>query len=199
MSLADAIGDAVDDWHIPLRDTLALNEIDSDRRVAFFLANCLYETDRFTKLREDMHYSAARLLVVFPKYFTPAEAIEFAYDEERIASRVYANRLGNADEASGEGWRFRAGGLLGITGRTSFRQASVACGVDLEKEPERIVEPFYACLSAGWFWTSRGLNEVADTGDFVAVVRRINGGTNGLAERQTYLQQIEAALTPRLG
>jgi putative chitinase len=190
--ILDAIGEA--EWRIPLRDTLALNDIDSDRRVAFFLANCLYESNRFTDLREDLHYAPASLLAVFPHYFTPAEAVAFAHDEERIANRVYANRLGNGDEASGDGFRFRGGGLAHLTGRDWYRRATAACGVDLELSPERIVEPFYAALSAGMFWRANDLNATADADDFARCVRVWSGSTASLAGREVYLRELEVAL-----
>lgn len=181
-------------WRIPIRDACALNDIDSDLRVAFFLANCQHETGGFKHLREDLHYSAGALCRVFSKYFTPAESIEFAYDAERIGNRVYANRMGNGDEASGDGARFMGGGLLQITGRAMYRAAGAAMGINLEAEPERITDPLVAALTAAWFWRKSGCNEIADSGDFVRAVRVVNGGTNGLAERQLALTKITEAM-----
>jgi putative chitinase len=185
-------------WFGPIHDACAVFDIDTtEQRVAYFLANCAYESSRFTMLREDLNYSAKRLLEVFATHFTAAEAGQYAGDAERIANRVYAGRLGNGDEDSGDGWRYRGGGLIELTGRSNYREAGagIELSVDLEEMPELIVEPYIAAFSAAWFWWTRGLNELADTGDFAGCVRIVTGSSNakltGLAERQKLLATIE--------
>jgi putative chitinase len=186
-------GDA-DTWFIPLRDAMALNEIDGSPRIEMFLAQASHESGGFSRLVENLKYSPTGLLRTFPKYLTPAEAVEFAYDEERISNRVYADRLGNGPEHSGDGFRYRGRGLFQITGKGNYIAGGRAIGVNLEQLPELAAEPLYAALLAGWFWRSRDCNDLADADDFEAITRKINGGLNGLPDRLARLAKIQEAL-----
>lgn len=162
-------------------------------RQAAFLAQLSHESGRFTILEENLRYSATGLRVIFPKYFTEAEAETFAKRPEAIANRVYANRMGNGDEASGDGWRFRGRGLIQLTGRHNYRAAGTSLGAAFEAEPDMVSRMHWAALTAGWFWDQKELNALADVGDMVGITRRINGGSIGLESRlKLYRQALEA-------
>ena len=115
---------------------MELYAIDTPQREAHFLAQVAHESGGFTRLEENLNYSPAGLLKTFAKYFTPEEATEFAHDGRRIANRVYAGRMGNGDEASGDGWLYRGRGLIQITGRNLYRRCGGGIGVDLENGPD---------------------------------------------------------------
>ena len=164
----------------PLTTTFAEFDISTPERQAAFLAQVVHESGSFRQVRENLNYSAEGLLRVFPKYFNQQEAIEYARNPERIANRVYANRMGNGPESSGDGWRYRGRGLIQITGRSNY----VDC---LAFFPYQTVDwletPAGAARSAGWFWMKRGLNTFADARDIATISRRVNGGTIGLEHR----------------
>ncbi len=180
----EAIADAVDRW-----------DISTDQRAAMFLAQTLHESSGFTRLVENLNYSEYGLLNTFPKYFTPQQANDCARDDQRIANRVYANRLGNGDEASGDGWKYRGRGLIQITGRRNYERCGDALEVDLLASPELLERSIQAAESAGWFWSTNGCNELADSGAFASITRRINGGLNGQAEREAWLIRVRRAIT----
>jgi putative chitinase len=140
----------------------------------------------FTALVENLNYSANGLLATFRKYFTPDLANAYARKPQAIASRVYANRMGNGDEASGEGWKYRGRGILQVTGKNNYYQCSQFIFSDdrLIDSPELLQTPEYALRSACWYWVNNNLNALADTRDVEALTRRINGGTNGLQDRK---------------
>ncbi|MCO2453868.1 glycoside hydrolase family 19 protein, partial [Pseudomonas aeruginosa] len=118
-----------------------------------------------------------------------------ARNPRAIANNAYASRNGNGDEASGDGWRYRGRGLLQITGRANYRAAGAGLGQPLEQEPELLEQPEFAALSAAWWWASHGLNDLADRGEFAAITRRINGGTNGQAERLALWERAKRVLS----
>ena len=163
-------------------------------RQAPFLAQCAHESQGFTRLVENLNYSAERLLVVFPRYYTLDNYTLYARRPERIANRVYANRMGNGDEASGDGWMYRGRGLFSLTGLDNMVACGEALGLDLAHEPELLEIPSTAALAAGWYWQANGCNALADAGDFQGLTRRINGGLNGFADRLAWLDRAQAAL-----
>ena len=179
-----------DDWSAALNIALDRFAINSPARCAAFLANVAYESNDFRRLEENLHYSPERLVQVWPNRFPDvASAQPYAHDPQKLANFVYANRLGNGDFASADGWRFRGRGLLQITGRNNYRDVGTAIALDLQQDPELLMMPGPAALSAAFFWESRGLNQLADTGtddDFSILVRRINGGVTGLQQRRAY-------------
>lgn len=181
-------------WLRPLTDAMGLHAIDTPEREAMFLAQCAHESAGFKHLVENLNYSPQGLLATFPRYFTAAKAVEFAHDAERIASRVYANRNGNGDEVSGDGWRYRGRGLIQLTGRANYDRCGRSLGIDLLAEPEQLEQPLGAALSAAWYWHTDGCNELADANAFASITRRINGGNNGQAEREAWLARARAAL-----
>lgn len=181
-------------WLKPLLDAAGLYEIDTDERDAMWLAQCCHESGGFQHVAENLNYGPAGLLATFGKRFSATEATQYEHDPERIANRAYANRNGNGDEASGDGWMFRARGPLGLTGRHNYQRASDAIGVNLISDPELVEQPLYGSLSAAWFWRDRGCNELADAGQYQTITRRINGGLNGLASREEWLGRVRAAM-----
>ncbi|MDR3436456.1 glycoside hydrolase family 19 protein [Telmatospirillum sp.] len=160
---------------------------------ADFIAQTAHESEAFTHVAENLNYGAAGLLANFSRHFDKNSAADYARQPERIANRVYANRYGNGDEDSGDGWRYRARGLIGITFKANYNACGTALGLDLINHPELLEQPTNAALSAGWFWTSKNLNALAEAGDFVAESEKINGGDNGLADREDRRTTVLAA------
>ncbi|CDN87333.1 Putative lysozyme [Hydrogenophaga intermedia] len=173
----------------PLHAAMALHHILTPQRRAAFLAHAVIETARLSSLEENLRYSdPERIARIFRTGFdldgdrvVDPEEIEFAKgfvrQPEKLANRAYANRNGNGDEASGDGWRYRGRGIFQLTGRANYRDASVGVGlgaVYLHK-PELVAQPTDACVTAAWYWVTRGCNQMIDAGDFAATTRAING------------------------
>jgi putative chitinase len=177
-------------------------EVNDARRAAAFLAQLAHESVELTALVENLDYRAATLMRVWPKRFpTLAKAQAYEHDPEKLANYVYASRLGNGDEDSGEGYRYRGRGLIQLTGKGNYRAAGAALGLPLEDQPELLEQPAAASLSAAWFWRSHGLNELADDDnpdndeeDFETISIKINGGRAGLDSRKAYWHQARSAL-----
>lgn len=170
----------------PINQAMLRWDIVLDARIAAFLAQAAHESAELTHLEESLNYSADALSRLWPRHFGAQEAQDYARQPEKIANRAYADRMGNGDEASGDGWRYRGRGIFQLTGRANYRDCSIAIAGDADTlllNPELVAEPDYACESAGWFWQSKGLNELADRGGFEEITRRINGGLNGLEDR----------------
>lgn len=169
-----------------LNETLLKYRITDPLEVSHFLAQTAHESAGFTRTTENLNYSAVRLLQVFPKYFDGSNAEEYAGNPAAIASRVYADRMGNGPEESTDGWAFRGRGYLQLTGRANYTAFDATVNDDVVARPE-LVATKYPMLSAGWFWNSRGLKGAAEQGSSPAVVeavtRLINGGNIGLDDR----------------
>jgi putative chitinase len=185
--------------HIPdaviqmIPDTAAKFQINTPLRLAHFLAQCGHESGGFRATQENLNYSAKGLNGIFKKYFpTEASAAAYARNPQKIANKVYANRMANGDEASGDGFRFRGRGYIQLTGRANYTAFGKAIGEDVTGNPD-VVSGKYALLSAAWFWSNNGLNKLADGGSTDAVVttitRRVNGGTIGLADRIKHFKE----------
>lgn len=165
------------------------------RQKAGFIGQCGHECGNFKILEENLNYRAATLLKLFPRTpkrawgFTPEEAAAYERQPRKIANRIYGNRMGNRDEASGDGWRFRGSGWLQLTGHSNFFHASKALGEDFVANPELVRTPKYAALTAGWFWSTHKCNELAESGDWTALTKRINGGTIGLEDRVKHIRE----------
>jgi putative chitinase len=191
-----------DVWRVPLNQAMERFEINTASRAAAFLAQIAHESDELHALEERLSYSAARLMQVWPKRFPTIEkAQEYERNPKRLGNYVYANRLGNGDAASGDGWRFRGRGLIQVTGRGNYRRVGQGISLELELSPDLLQQPDAAALSAGFFWQSQGLNELADDRnddnddeDFIAISVRINGGRAGLRQRQTYWDRAKSVL-----
>lgn len=170
--------------------------INTPLRWAHYLAQIAVECSEFRYTSENLNYSSARLMVVFPKYFNATSARSYGKNPQKIANRVYANRMGNGSEASGDGYRFRGRGCIQLTGRSNYKEYNAylaKCGivVDLTKTPELIAKPVGAIKSSMYYWAKNGLNEIADRDDVLAVRKKVNGGTNGLAEVKEYLKRAK--------
>lgn len=178
----------------PLAEACAEWSIDTPLRLAAFLAQIAHESGQLCALAENLNYSADALLRVFPRHFEASQAATYARHPDRIASRVYANRMGNGDEASGDGWRYRGRGLIQVTGKTNYAACGTALGLDLIAQPELLEQPGPAARSAAWFWHRNGLNRPADAHDIETITRRINGGLSGLDDRKAHYARACAAL-----
>jgi putative chitinase len=177
----------VDHWCEALNKILPDYEIDTPERVAAFLAQCAHESGGFTALHENLNYRAVTLRKVFPKYF-PDDAIAEQYagqpnKQELIANRVYANRMGNGDEASGDGFRYCGRGLIQLTGKQNYTKFAESIDTPVDQIPEFLQTFEGAIQSACWFWETNNLNQYADSGDILTMTKRINGGTIGLEDR----------------
>lgn len=170
-------------------------QINTPVRLAHFLAQCGHESGGFAHVRENLNYSADALLRVFPRYFTRTLSLEYQREPERIANRAYASRMGNGNEASGDGWRFRGRGYIQLTGRNNYAAFDAFVPESILTDPD-LVATKYPLLSAAWFWNTNKLNAIADTGTVEAVTRRVNGGTHGLDDRQQRFNRLIAALRP---
>ena len=188
-SLADAFNETFDRFNIYTAP-----------QQASWIGQCGHECGNFKIMEENLNYRAATLLKLFPRTpkrawgFTPEEAAAYEKQPRKIANRIYGNRMGNRDEASGDGYRFRGSGFLQLTGHSNFFHAGKALGVDFVMEPELVRTPKYAAQTAGWFWQTHNLNQYADNRDFLTMTKRINGGTIGLEDRIKHITHAIAVL-----
>jgi putative chitinase len=183
-----------EEYLICLNEAMREFHIDTPLRVAAFIAQTAHESGEYCRLVENLNYSAQGLLGTWPRRFNTSTSRTYARKPDRIASLVYANRLGNGDEASGDGWHYRGRGVIQVTGRDNYRDCGDHFEVDLVASPELLEQARLAFRSAAWFWHRHGLNELADEGDFVAITRAINGRTKGLAQRRAYYQRAKEVL-----
>jgi putative chitinase len=169
-------------WEIPLNQVFVKYDIGTPKRQAAFIGQCAVESANFTRLQENLKYSAQRLTQVWPSRFPSIEAsTPYANNPEKLANFVYAGRMGNLQD--GDGWQFHGRGLIQLTGRENYENCGNGIGVDLINDPDLLLTPQYAALSAGWFWNKKSLNALADTQEYGTMTRRINGGTTALDER----------------
>ena len=188
------------EWADALNATFDRFNILTPRQRAAFIGQCGHESGNFRVLQENLNYRAATLLSLFPRTqrrtwgFTPEEAAGYERQPKRIANRIYGNRMGNRDEASGDGYRFRGRGCIQLTGSANYHHAGQALGVDLIMEPDVVATPQYAALTAGWFWNTQKLNALAEAGDWTGLTKRINGGTIGLEDRKKHINHALAVL-----
>ena len=152
-------------------------------RRAHFIAQVAHESAGFTRLKENLHYSAKRIAAVWPKLAPRADALEFR--PEALANAAYAGRFGNGNEASGDGWKYRGRGLIMLTFLANYRERGASIGVDLVGNPDRAADPGLAAEIALDYWKSKKCNDAADHDDVEKVTRLINGGTHGLEDRRT--------------
>lgn len=178
-----------------LNAAMALNGIDTKDRICGFLSQAGHESGHFKVKVENLNYSQQGLRKVFPKYF-PDDATAFRYARQpaAIANRVYGGRMGNGNEASGDGFKYRGRGYIQLTGKNNYTACGADIGVDLIANPDYLLTTEGAVQSAVWFWTKNNLNALADKKDVTAMTKRINGGTIGLADRQTLYNMLQAVL-----
>jgi putative chitinase len=177
----------IDQWHGALAQLLPEYGIDTSQRIAAFVAQCAHESGNFVFLKENLNYRAPTLRKLFSKYFpTDALAEEYASKpnkQEAIANRIYANRMGNGDEASGDGFRYCGRGLIQLTGKENYSWFAASLEIPVEEASEYLQTFEGAVQSACWFWETNNLNQWADKGDILTLTKRINGGTIGLEDR----------------
>lgn len=183
-----------EEWLDALNKILPAYRINSPLRVAGFMAQCCHESNNFKVLEENLNYSAEGLNKIFPKYFIKSgrDAAKYAKQPEKIANVVYGGRMGNGDEKSGDGYRYRGRGVIQLTGKDNY----TAFGKDanVNRTPEQVIEYLGtkrgALASAAWYWNSRNINDAADAGDIVKMTKLVNGGTIGLEDRKKHYEHI---------
>jgi putative chitinase len=174
----------VDHWHKALAQLLPEYEINTPQRMAAFLAQCAHESGGFTAIKENLNYRAASLRKTFAKYFPTDElAQQYANKPQTIANKVYANRMGNGPEESGDGYRYSGRGLIQLTGKDNYFWFAASINLTPEAASEYMETFEGAAQSACWFWETNNLNTWADQGDILTLTKRINGGTIGLEDR----------------
>jgi putative chitinase len=184
------------EWVPALNDTFARWGIATPRQQAAFIGQCGHECGQFRILEENLNYKAATLMRLWPKRFPTLDiANQYAGNPKKIANMVYASRMGNRDESSGDGYRFRGRGCIQLTGHANYFYAGQALGVDFVAEPDLVATPKYAALTAGWFWATHKCNEAAEDGDWTKLTKIINGGTIGLDDRVAHTNQALAVIT----
>ncbi len=180
-------------WVDPLNQTFERFGIMSPTQQASFIGQCGHECGHFKTLEENLNYRAEALMKLWPKRFPLLEiAKQYERNPRKIANKVYADRMGNRDEASGDGYRFRGRGCIQLTGHSGYYHAGQALGVDFVMEPDLVATPQFAALTAGWFWNTHKLNQYADNQDYKMMTKKINGGFIGLDDR---IKHINLALT----
>ena len=177
----------INEWHEALEQLLPDYEINTPQRIAAFIAQCAHESGGFRAIKENLNYKAATLRKIFPKYF-PTDELAAAYanmpnKQEAIANRVYANRMGNGDEQSGDGYRYCGRGLIQLTGKNNYQAFADSIETTVEDASEYLATFEGAAQSACWFWESNRLNRFADVGDIKGLTKAINGGFIGLDDR----------------
>jgi putative chitinase len=182
----------IEHWTDALNKILPDYDITTPQRVAAFLAQTAHESGGYSALHENLNYTAQSLCRVWPSHFTADIADQYAHNPEKIANRAYAGRMGNGDEASGDGWNFCGRGLLQVTGRVNYQAFADSLQMNIADVPAFLQTFEGAVQSACWFWENNNLNAYADSGDFVTMTKKINGGTLGLDDRQhRYLQAMQ--------
>jgi len=196
-------------WLDAVQVTCDRFEINTDKRIAAFLAQTAHESGGYTMLEENLNYSDVTMATVWPNRFAemgpdkkPIKengknkpnrfALALHRKPEMIANVVYSNRMGNGTIESGEGWLYKGRGLKQLTGKDNYTRCGKAIGIDLVDRPELLLLPEYAALSAGWFWEANKLGAFADNDDFVGMTKKINGGTIGLADREARYKAVLA-------
>ena len=170
-------------WLEPLNATFAKYDISTPKRQAAFIGQCGHESNSFKVLEENLHYSAQSLMRVWPSRFDQATADKYANNPEMIANKVYGGRADLGNSQDGDGWKFHGRGVIQLTGRSNYQVCGDALGQPFTTQPELLLEPEWACMSAGWFWNKKGLNALAEAEDWTTMTKRINGGTLGLDDR----------------
>ena len=185
----DTDEEVIDKFVEPLNKAMEHFEINNSKRVAMFIAQVGHESGGLNHSAENLNYKAATLSKVFPKYFRDNDPEEYAHNPEKIANLVYSNRMGNGDEDSGDGYKYRGRGLIQLTGHDNYHAYATTMGISIDEAVEQLETPEGAAMSAAWFWNSRHLNAVADEGNVTRATKLINGGTIGLEERTALYEE----------
>jgi putative chitinase len=177
------------EWLKPLDDTFEKYQINTPKRQACFIGQCMHESGGFKFLKENLNYSAAALMRTWPSRFPDMDTAEkYERNPEKIANKVYGGRMGNTEE--GDGAKYIGRGLIQLTGKENYKNCSDGIGVDLINNPDLLSDPKYAALSAGWFWNKRNLNASSDLMDIVGITKKINGGVIGLEDRKAKINKV---------
>jgi putative chitinase len=185
-----------DQWVDALNETFQRFGIITPDQQASFIGQCGHECGQFKVLEENLNYRAETLMKLWKSRFPTIEiANEYARNPKKIANKVYSSRMGNRDESSGDGYRFRGRGCIQLTGHANYFHAGNACGEDFVMNPDLVATPKYAAMTAGWFWNTHKLNQYADIRDYKTMTKKINGGFIGLAEREKEISHALAVLT----
>jgi putative chitinase len=180
-------------WLGPLEETFAKYDISTPQRQAAFIGQCAHESANFKVLQENLNYSAEGLMKTWPSRFPTKEiADQYARNPSKIAGKVYNGRLGNTNEE--EASKYLGRGLIQLTGKENYERCGASINVDLINNPDYLLDPKYATLSAGWFWNRKGLNEIADANDIETMTKRINGGLIGLDDRKIKIAKALSVL-----
>jgi putative chitinase len=181
-------------WFEPLQETFEKYQINTPKRQACFIGQCMHESGGFKFLKENLNYSAKALMATWPSRFPDIDTAEkYERQPEKIAGKVYNGRMGNTSPE--EAAAFIGRGLIQLTGKDNYKAFGEAIGEDLVSNPQLVEQPRYAALSAGWFWNKRGLNALADVMDVETMSKRINGGTIGMADRIAKINKVLDVLT----
>jgi putative chitinase len=179
----------IDHWHEALCEILPDYDIDTPERLAAFLAQCAHESGGFRAIKENLNYKPATLVTLFKKYFDLPTAERYCAMSDKqaaIANKIYANRMGNGPESSGDGYRYCGRGLIQLTGKDNYTRYAQSTEQTVEEASEHLTT-FEGCVqSAAWFWEANNLNQYADSGDILTMTKRINGGTIGLEDRKKH-------------
>lgn len=182
-------------WTDSLNETFDRFGIETPRQQAAFIGQCGHECGNFKILEENLNYRAATLMKLWPKRFPNQQVADsYAGNPKKIANMVYASRMGNRDESSGDGYRFRGRGCIQLTGHANYFHAGQALGVDFVMEPDLVATPKFAALTAGWFWSTHDCNRLAEAADWPSLTKKINGGTIGLSDRIKHTNEALAVL-----
>jgi len=181
-------------WLDPLNETFAKYDISTPKRQACFIGQCMHESGGFRILQENLNYSAKALMNTWPSRFPDMDTAEkYEHDPVKIASKVYAGRMGNTTPE--DAGKYIGRGLIQLTGKENYANCGLGLGVDLLGHPDWLATPKYAALSAGWFWNKKGLNALADTMDIETMTKRINGGLTGLDDRKAKINMALNAIS----
>lgn len=182
-------------WEMPLNYAMGLFHIlDNQNRMIDFLAQIGWESNNLTELEENLNYSEQGLRKYFKKYFKENEFAFYAHRPEWIGNIVYANRMGNGNNQSGDGYKYRGRGLIQLTGKNNYQEFDKACGFDTVTFPNILKQPIFATISAAWYWSTHGCNELADKNDFEQETKVINGGLNGYDGRLKLREHIKTII-----
>jgi putative chitinase len=182
-------------WVDALNETFGRFNISTKRQQAAFIGQCGHECGNFRILEENLNYRAESLMKLWPKRFDSDKSNMCARNPKLIANTVYSGRMGNRDEASGDGYRFRGRGCMQLTGYANYFHAGQALGVDFVMEPDLVATPKFAALTAGWFWSTHDCNRLAENADWAGLTKKINGGTIGLQDRILHTNQALEVLS----
>ena len=183
-------------WVDALNETFQRFAILTPRQQAAFIGQCGHECGNFRVLEENLNYRAATLMKLWPKRFPTLDiATEYAGKPQKIANKVYASRMGNRDEASGDGYRFRGRGCVQLTGSDMYFHAGKELGADFWANPDLVATPQYAALTAGWFWSTHNCNKLAEAADWLGLTKKINGGTIGYDDRVKHTNEALAVIS----